>query len=194
LRKAMNRTATDEDWFTSDCLTTNGFLYLMRECARQWKNLLIPGGHVLSFIDWRMMPALASAIESADMRHVGLLVWDKTHFGMGHYFRNQHELILHFTNGKSLPPQRRDTGNVLSFAPVRDGEHETQKPLDLMTRLLSVVCPVGGKVFDPFAGSGTTLVAAKAMGMKAVGVEADKGNCEIAAKRLAQGVLFGASA
>jgi site-specific DNA-methyltransferase (adenine-specific) len=141
-----------------------------------------------------MYPALAGAIESADMRHVGLLVWDKTYFGMGHYFRNQHELIVHFTNGRSLPPQRRDTGNVLRFAPIRNGEHETEKPLDLMTRLLSVVCPNNGKVFDPFAGSGTTLIAAKAVGCRAIGVECDERNCETAAARLSQGVLFGREA
>jgi site-specific DNA-methyltransferase (adenine-specific) len=192
VRKSMNRTAADDEWFTTDCLTTNGFLWLMRSCARQWKRLLVPGGHVLSFIDWRMMPALAGSIESSDMRHVGLLVWDKTYFGMGHYFRNQHELVLHFTNGRSLPPQRKDVGNVLRYPPVRDGEHDTQKPIELMQALVSVVCPVGGKVFDPFAGSGSTLLAAKLLGCRAVGVEADEGNCEIAANRLKQGVLFGA--
>lgn len=189
VRKAMNRGSADEEWFTTDCLTTNGFLWLMRACARQWKRLLIPGGHVLSFIDWRMMPALAGSIESADMRHVGLLVWDKTYFGMGHYFRNQHELILHFTNGRSLPPQRRDVGNVLRYAPVRDGEHETEKPIELMQRLVSVVCPAGGKVFDPYCGSGSTLLAAKLLGCRAVGVEVDEKNCELAARRLSQGVL-----
>jgi site-specific DNA-methyltransferase (adenine-specific) len=189
VRKSMNRTSDDDEWFTTDCLTTNGFVWLMRECARQWKRLLTAGGHILSFIDWRMASILSGAIESADMRHVGLLVWDKTYFGMGHYFRNQHELILHFTNGRSLPPQRRDVGNVLSFAPVRDGEHDTQKPIDLMQKLISVVCPESGMIFDPFAGSGTTLVAAKALGRRAVGIESNEEYCEIAARRLAQGVL-----
>lgn len=190
LRKSMNRTTDDDEWFTTDCLTTNGFLWMMRACARQWKRLLVPGGHVLSFIDWRMMPALSGAIESADMRHVGLLVWDKTYFGMGHYFRNQHELILHFTNGRSLPPQRRDVGNVLRCAPVRDGVHDTEKPEGLMLDLLSVVCPSGGRVFDPFCGSGTTLAAAKRLGIRGVGCEADEGNCALAATKLNQGVLF----
>jgi DNA modification methylase len=46
-------------------------------------------------------------------------------------------------------------------------------------------------VLDPFAGTGTTLYAAKVAGIRAVGVERDERYCEIAARRLAQDTLFG---
>jgi site-specific DNA-methyltransferase (adenine-specific) len=189
LRKSMTRETADDEWFTTDCLTTNGFTWLMRACAVQWHRLLVPGGHILVFIDWRMMPTLAGAIESADLRHLGMLVWDKTYFGMGSYFRNQHELILHFTKGRSLPPQRRDVGNVLRFPPVKGGEHPTEKPVDLMARLLSVVCPPGGTVLDCFAGSGSTGLAAKSLGCSFIGIERDPESCALATRRLSQDVL-----
>lgn len=185
LRKSMNRSGEDAEWFATDCLTTNGFIWLMRECAVQWQRVLKPGGHILCFIDWRMMPALSGAIESADLRHVGMLVWDKTYFGMGSYFRNQHELILHFTKGKSLPPQRRDVGNVLRCKPIRGGEHPTEKPVDLMRELISVVTPVGGIVLDPFTGSGATGVAAVSSGRQFIGIERDPAFHALASERIA---------
>lgn len=185
LRKSMNRTTADGAWFGTDSLTTNGFIWLMRACAVEWCRLLKPGGHALVFIDWRMMPALAGAIESADLRHAGLLVWDKTYFGMGSCFRNQHELILHFTRGVGNEPQRRDTGNVLSFPPVRNGDHPTEKPVALLRRLLAVVAPPGGVVLDPFAGSGTSGEAAVAEGCAFVGIEREAHYVKIGRTRIA---------
>lgn len=171
IRKSMTRETDDSEWFETDALTVLGFSYLMRACALEWNRVLKPGGHVLCFIDWRMYPHLLAAIESADLRQAGVLIWDKTYFGMGACFRNQFEFILHFTKGVGAEPQRRDVGNVLRYPPVRDPVHPTEKPIELMRCLTSVVVPVSGSVLDCFSGYGTTLVAAKEQHMNFLGIE-----------------------
>lgn len=67
-------------------------------------------------------------------------------------------------------------------------QHIAQKPLEVMSWLLRIV-PDGGLVCDPFMGSGSTLVAAKAAGLPAVGIDAEERYCAIAAKRLSQEVF-----
>ena len=194
IRKSMTRSVEDDEWIRGDAMSTNGFIYLLRLCGIQWRRVLIPGGHALAFIDWRMAAHLAAALETADLRQHPILVWDKQRLGMGAVFRNQHEFIVHMTAGNPLAPQRRDVPNVLRFPSVRDGDHPTEKPGPLLETLLTVVCPPKGTVLDPFAGSGSSLYAARAQGHKAIGVEADERYCEVIAKRLSADVLdFGAA-
>ncbi len=68
--------------------------------------------------------------------------------------------------------------------------HTTQKPLSLMRRLVLLFSDHGELVLDPFAGSGTTLVAAHEEGRRAIGIERDERYCEATAKRLEQRLMF----
>jgi len=71
-----------------------------------------------------------------------------------------------------------------------DNNHPTVKPLDLMKYLCKLTAtPSGGVILDPFMGSGTTLLAAREMGRKSIGIEIDLHSCQIAKNRMKQGML-----
>lgn len=171
-----------------DQMTTTGFVWLLRSVAYRCRAMLPEGGSFLSFIDWRQWPNLVGAIETANLRVQGMVVWDKGHFGLGNGFRSQHELICHAAKG--VPTiYNKGVGNVLQFPREEPVDHPSPKPPELLGVLVDAVTPPGGLVLDPFMGCGTTLRAAKDRGRRAIGIEIEERYCEIAAKRLGQEVL-----
>lgn len=126
------------------------------------------------------------------------LVWakppDSGIFGAYGGWRRDWEAIYLVGSAWSPEPARRSSvlrSSVSSLATYTKRGHPHGKPIDLVQALLAA-SPVGA-VADPFAGSGTTLVAAKQLGRPAIGVELDERYCEVAASRLTQDVLpFGA--
>ncbi|MFF4026996.1 DNA-methyltransferase [Nocardia elegans] len=121
-----------------------------------------------------------------------LVVWDKSDSGfpgMGDLhsiFGNSHEEIYIF--GRWLRGERKRRPSVVrtrtSMASLSTKVgHPTPKPIELMELLIEVAPP--GVIADPFAGSGSTLIAARAQGRRAIGIELDETYCRIAAERLA---------
>ena len=72
----------------------------------------------------------------------------------------------------------------------RRNSHPTVKPVALMRWLVRLVTPPDGIVLDPFMGSGTTLIAARAEGHTSIGIDLEESHCEIAWGRMSQGVLL----
>ena len=116
-------------------------------------------------------------------------VWDKTGGGIAPTgLNNEFEVVwTSYPSGRSRVFRvewagvRRINNHPDSFM------HPAQKPTSLMALLIQDAPP--GVILDPFMGSGSTLRAAKDLGRKAIGVEISEAYCEIAANRLAQGVL-----
>ena len=131
-----------------------------------------------------------------------LCVWNKTNGGMGSFYRSKHELVLVFKHG-SAPHTNTfglgDTGryrtNVWDYAGVntlRPGRaeelamHPTVKPVALVAEAIKDCSKRGEIVLDPFAGSGTTLMAAEKTGRRARLVEFDPAYCDQIVRRFEQ--------
>lgn len=119
----------------------------------------------------------------------GWLIWDKRDGGsiFRGFIASDVEIAWSNVAGRTQMYSHKWAGHL------RDSErgefhHPTQKPVALMKWCISLVGDARD-VLDPFMGSGTTLVAAKQMGLRAVGVEMDEEYCEIAVRRLSQKVL-----
>lgn len=175
----------DVQWFAGDNMTTAGLVWLLRAVAFEAERLLVPGGSLCVFCDWRMWANLAPALESGGLRLANMVVWDKGGAGMGNGFKPTHELVAHLCNGPGKFHDLRGS-NVLRFGRVRgaDKDHPTQKPVDLLQALVRVTAPRGGLVVDPFCGSGSTGVACKREGRDFIGIERDPKYCEVARSRL----------
>ena len=149
---------------------------------------LIRAGHVLWFTRWDAWPDVWQILGER-LRLRGLLVWDKGTPGMGDlsHWGPSYELIASAGDGHIVGA--RDQSVLQGYLPVPNSQrqHPAEKPVALLRYLIQKLD--AASVCDPFMGSGATLVAAKDLGRKAIGIEIEEKYCEIAAKRMSQGVL-----
>ncbi len=172
--------------FTGDNRDQRGYLawasLWLGECLRVCK----PGAVMLMFTDWRQLPTTTDAMQAGGWVWRGVVVWDKqVGRPLRGRFRNHVEFVCWGSHGAldaDLNPVYLPS--VYRVTPPTEGrEHTTEKPLRLMQDLMQIV-PPGGLVLDPFAGSGTTGVAALNEGRKFIGVELTEHYAEVAANRL----------
>lgn len=177
--------------FAGDGMDQRAWTHMMRRVFEAARKHCMPGAVIAVFIDWRNLGALTDALQWAGWLLRGVAVWDKvTSRPQRGRFRQQAEFIVWGSNGAlsvqrevpCLPGVFRGT-NVQGIERI----HQTQKPMEVMREVVKICIP-GGRILDPFAGSGTTLAAAEAEGHNGVGIEVLPAIAEAAAQRLGVGV------
>lgn len=164
-------------------------------CVREAAETLLSGRHMYVFGPADLTKVTVGATAE--------LVWDKGKFGLGDLsipWGPSHERIgfgvwVKYRSQADVGGMaaRLRRGSVLHFPKQNNGRgaqtHPTEKPVQLLRYLIEASSTFGEVVLDPFAGSGSTLVAARVEGRRAIGIEIEERFCEVAANRLAQGTL-----
>lgn len=148
--------------------------------------ICVDGAVALIFTDWRQLPSTTDALQWANWSWRGIIPWDKLNARpqLGR-FRQQAEFIV--WGSKGAMPYDRGVG-VLPGAygcpppAPRVRRHQTEKPVKLLRQLMQI-CPKGGKILDPFMGSGAAEEAALLEGYDIVGIELTKHYYQVSCDR-----------
>ncbi len=169
---SANRTRLDD--FSGDNRDQRGYAHWSALWLSLARDVLDAGSPAGVFTDWRQLPTTTDALQAGGFVWRGIVPWTKpsSRPQMGR-FAAQCEYLVWGSSG----PMREgeDVGCLPGFfegmAP-RDRVHVTQKPVDVLERIVAIA-PPDGVVLDPFMGSGTTGVAALRTGRRFIGVELD---------------------
>lgn len=179
---------------------TQFFFAWLREHIAEWRRVLRPSGCVWMTLDARTAFRLEDLAFKMNLRRPSVGIWDRDRMGMGGTLRSQYEAFVVWPFGDWEPPNKSTTNLWReTWGPTDREHHKAEKPPALMAKAIRFVAPPGGTILDPFAGSGTTGVAAMRDGFRFIGVEREAEYVEIARKRIAaaespaQGSLPGAA-
>lgn len=172
------------------------FAYWLKDVGAGLRRSVRADGCGFMFCDWRTVGIVGRSIREPGNRQTAMawgiaqaLVWDRDGIGLGSPFRNSYEMIAFAKSGgwsDSHLPKNPPTVVRHRYPYGAREFHGAEKPLGLVSQLIEWTGAhrSSSPVFDPFAGSGTTLLAAAGLGIRSVGVEIDEATAEIAAKRI----------
>ncbi len=173
-----------------DNLDLDGVEHLMGRLIPQLARVMVRGGHLYMFFCHDMYGSLRVLLEMEGFLVSPVpLIWDKmrtTHPFNGYGYPASYEPILFAQLGEKSRRLTECQRDILSYKPVESGDkiHPFEKPLALLTRLITQSTYKGQVVLDPFAGSGSTLVAARMCGRSCIGFESGEEHFRLAQKRL----------
>jgi DNA modification methylase len=132
----------------------------------------------------KMIFALREACLNVDMKISQLLIWVKDRAIIGRLdYLPQHELILYGWYGTHDFKRGKGKSVIFEPKPKRSKLHPTMKPISLLRRLILNSSKVGDTVYDPFGGSGSTLIACEHTKRKCLMIEMDPEYCKTIARR-----------
>jgi adenine-specific DNA-methyltransferase len=137
----------------------------------------------VSFYGWHKADLFIASWREAGFRPVGHIVFRKRYASSVRFLRYEHESAYLLAKGDVRPPAA-PIPDVLDWSYSGNRFHPTQKPVEVLKPLITAFCPAAGIVLDPFCGSGSTLIAAKELGRKYIGIEIEGAHCHTAARRL----------
>lgn len=155
---------------------------------KQLFRILKPNSLCLTFYGWPQAEIFLSSWRQAGFRTISVFVLVKRRFGLGYFTRAQHEQAYLLAKGRPPKPVTVPS-DVLVWENPSSPLHPNQKPIGAISTLVSSFSSTSSLILDPFCGSGTTLVAARMWGRRAIGIEIEERFCEVAAMRLSQHVL-----
>jgi adenine-specific DNA-methyltransferase len=164
------------------CLNDNNDHWL-KPSFREMYRLLRSDTFCISFYGWPWVERFMVAWKDAGFRPVSHLVWLKSHCSRKGYTRSHHEVGFLLAKGRPRHPLK-SLSDVLPWQYTRNEYHPNQKPIVSLTPLIEALSNPTGIILDPFAGSGSTGLAARACGRHYVLIERDCGHWRVAKERL----------
>ncbi len=180
-------------------MTSEEFVEFLTKFLASATEYCADGALVYCFMDWRHLNELHIAALNSTLKQLNLCVWKKTNAGMGSFYRSQHELIAIYKKGAASHQNNIELGkhgrnrtnvweypSVNSMDPSRKGDlalHPTVKPVAMIADAMRDCSKRGQIILDPFAGSGTTIIAAEMAGRIARCIELDPHYCDVILSR-----------
>ncbi|TWG49864.1 DNA methyltransferase [Aminobacter sp. J44] len=146
--------------------------------------VLKPGSFCVSFYGWNQADKFLTAWRAAGFRPVGHIVFRKRYASAGRFLRYHHEQAYLLAKGRVELPTA-PIPDVINWRYEPNRLHPTQKPVTALTPLIEAFTEPGNIVLDPFCGSGSTLVAAKELGRRFMGIKLDASHHSTASNRVA---------
>jgi len=180
-------------------MTQAQFVRFLAAATKQAAAFSVDGSIHFLCMDWRHTEEIIAAGKAAYTELKNICVWNKTNAGMGSLYRSKHEFVFVFKNGRSAHINNVELGahgryrtNVWDYQGIncygRDRDallalHPTVKPVALVADAIKDCSKRGGLILDPFAGSGTTIIAAEKTRRRAAAIEIDPLYIDAAVRR-----------